>query len=78
MARVLPGTVWYICGPLVPKQRRGRPIYQVPLDEHEQILASLWLFFALNSLQVTPQIRYFCIFTKMGVAVYIMGNRKLA
>ena len=41
MAGVFPGTVRYICGPLVPKQRRGRPIYQVPLDEHEQILASL-------------------------------------
>ena len=41
MAGVFPGTVRYICGPLVPKRRRGRPIYQVPLDEHEQILASI-------------------------------------
>ena len=41
MAGVFPGTVRYICGPLVSKRRRGRPIYQVPLDEHEQIVASL-------------------------------------
>lgn len=41
VAGVFPGTVRYICGPLVSKRRRGRPIYQVPLDEHEQILASL-------------------------------------
>ena len=41
LARVFPGTVRYICGPLVPKRRRGRAIYQVPLDEHEQILTSI-------------------------------------
>ncbi|PFX26968.1 PiggyBac transposable element-derived protein 5 [Stylophora pistillata] len=41
VAGVFPGTVRYICGPLVSKRRRARPIYQVPLDEHEQILASL-------------------------------------
>ena len=41
VAGVFPGTVRYICGPLVSKRRRGRPIYQVPLDKHEQILASL-------------------------------------
>jgi len=41
VAGVFPGTVRYICGPLVSKRRRRRPIYQVPLDEHEQILASL-------------------------------------
>ena len=40
-AGVFPGTVRCICGPLVSKQKRGRPIYQVPMDEHEQILASL-------------------------------------
>ena len=42
VAGVFPGTVRYICGPLVPKRKKGpRPTFQVPLDEHEQILASL-------------------------------------
>ena len=52
MAGVFPGTVRYIFGPLVPKRRRGRPIYQVPLDEHDRILASLQLLL-INSLQAT-------------------------
>ncbi|KAL9977712.1 hypothetical protein ACROYT_G015148 [Oculina patagonica] len=34
-------TVRYICGPLAPKRKGRRPISQVPLEEHEQILASL-------------------------------------
>ena len=42
VAGVFPGTVRYICGPLVPMRKKGpRPTFQVPLDEHEQILASL-------------------------------------
>ena len=41
VAGVFPGTVRYICGPLVSRRKRGRPIYQVPLNEHEQILAPL-------------------------------------
>ena len=41
VAGIFPGTVRYICGSLSSKKKRGRPIFQVPLDEHEQILASL-------------------------------------
>ena len=52
MAGVFLGTVRYICGPLVSKRRKGRPIYQVPFDEHEQILVSLQLLL-INSLQAT-------------------------
>ena len=40
-AAVFPGTIRYICGTLLSKRKRGKSIYQVPLDEHEQILSSL-------------------------------------
>ena len=40
VAGVLPGTVCHICGALTSKGKR-RQIFQVPLNEHEQILASL-------------------------------------
>ena len=40
VAAVLPGTVRYICGALQSKGKR-RQIFQVPLNEHEQILACL-------------------------------------
>ena len=40
VAGVLPGTVRYICGALTSKVKRWQ-IFQVPLNEHEQILASL-------------------------------------
>ena len=40
VAAVLPGTVRYICGALQSKGKR-RQIFQVPLNEHEQMLASL-------------------------------------
>ena len=39
-AAVLPGTVHYICGALTSKGKR-RQIFQVPLNEYKQILASL-------------------------------------
>ena len=40
VAAVLPGTVRYICGALQSKGKR-RQIFQVPLNEHEQMLAYL-------------------------------------
>ena len=40
VAAVLPGTVRYICGALQSKGKR-RQIFQVPMNEHEQMLASL-------------------------------------
>ena len=40
VAAVLPGTVRYICGALTSKGKRWQ-IFQVPLNEHEQVLASL-------------------------------------
>ena len=40
VAAVLPGTARYICGALQSKGKR-RQIFQVPVNEHEQMLASL-------------------------------------
>ena len=40
VAAVLPGTVRCICGALQSKGKR-RQIFQVPMNEHEQMLASL-------------------------------------
>ena len=45
VAAVLPGTVRYICGALTSKGKRWQ-IFQVPLNEHEQVLASLWLSYS--------------------------------
>ena len=39
VAAVFPGTVRYICGSLTSKGKKW-PIFQVLLDEHEQILTS--------------------------------------
>lgn len=40
VAAVFPGTVRYICAAFISKGKK-QPIFQVPLDEHEQILAFL-------------------------------------
>ena len=38
-AIVFAATVWYVCADLLPK--RGTQVYKVPLNLHEEILASL-------------------------------------
>ena len=45
VAAVLPGTVRYICGALTSKGKRWQ-IFQVPLNKHEQVLASLSLSYS--------------------------------
>lgn len=40
-AIVYPGAVRYVCSELKKKGRRRNEVYQVPMDVHEDIIASL-------------------------------------